>query len=126
MKAFCPYGVILTDRSRPEPAFVAAILGVDRILRLEFVPGSSPVSFLDQALAGLTIRLREFNDDVLPAFGKPIGLAVSYSESRSVTFDLQGNPLLVFDHVIDPGNVFLLMGGRAVSREELQAIFSLA
>lgn len=94
---------------------MAAIFGVDRILHLELVPGSSPVSFLDQSLKGLENRLREFKSDVLPAFGKPIGLAVNYSEVSSVTFDLQGNPLRVFDHIIEPGNVFLSMGGRAIS-----------
>lgn len=121
-EVFRPHSIILTNRSRPEPIFVAAIFGVDRILRLELVPGSSPVSFLDQSLKGLENRLREFKSDVLPAFGRPTGVAVNYSEVSSVTFDLQGNPLRVFDHIIEPGNVFLSMGGRAISDDEIQVL----
>jgi hypothetical protein len=34
--AFRPHAVIMTDRERPEPLFVAAIIGVNVLLRVDF------------------------------------------------------------------------------------------
>jgi hypothetical protein len=33
---FRPHGVILTERSVPQPIFVAAIIGAERLLRVDF------------------------------------------------------------------------------------------
>ena len=40
--AFRPHAIILTERQRPQPLFVAALIGVDVLLRLDFDLGSAP------------------------------------------------------------------------------------
>ena len=37
-EAFRPHAVILTERERPQPLFVAAFIGVDRLLRVHLDP----------------------------------------------------------------------------------------
>jgi hypothetical protein len=36
--SFKPHAIILTERQRPEPIFVAALIGVERLLRVDFNP----------------------------------------------------------------------------------------
>ena len=63
---FCPHAIILTERTVPSPIFVAAIIGVEKLLRIDLDPTQGPVSFVRQVLD----RLPEGG----PAFGEPIGL----------------------------------------------------
>jgi hypothetical protein len=80
----------------PQPIFVAALVCVNRILRIDFEDISTPTSFIDQALGGVRRRIEEFGGDAksgrsqLPAFGKPIGVMVNYSPDAAVRCDLQG------------------------------------
>jgi len=95
--AFVPHAVILTDRTRPEPIFVAAFTGVERLLRVDFDLAAGRASYINQALNGVRLKLAEFKPEVaripeeLPAFGRPIGVVVNYSPDRAVRFDLDGN-----------------------------------
>ncbi len=123
LKEFSPYAIILCERTVPEPIFVAALIGINRILRIDFQPGSPPITFAAQAMEGLSKRLSEFKSKVLPAFGKPLGFAVNYTEQRAVTFDLQQRPLRHFPHVIGSGNIYLSKGGRTFSNAELLSFF---
>jgi hypothetical protein len=43
--AFKPHAIILTDRKIPQPIFVAAIIGVDELLRIDFPPAASPETY---------------------------------------------------------------------------------
>jgi hypothetical protein len=97
---FLPHAIILTERKRPEPIFVAAIIGVDRILRIDFDLSVPQASFVAQALAGLRARVRSWNRNAdpamllesyqLPAFGRPKGFVINYDTVRAVRFDLTG------------------------------------
>ena len=58
--AFKPHAVIVTDRARPEPLFVAFFIGVNRLVRVDFDPTQRPVTFLRQALDGVREKLSEF------------------------------------------------------------------
>ena len=51
--AFRPHAVILSERERPQPIFVAAFIGVDVLLRIDFDLTAGPATFLKQALDGL-------------------------------------------------------------------------
>ena len=44
--AFKPHAVIVTDRARPEPLFVAFFIGVNRLVRVDFDLTQRPVTFL--------------------------------------------------------------------------------
>ena len=57
--AFRPHAIILTERQIPQPIFVAALIGVDVLLRLDFDLRLAPATFLAQALDGLRQRLRD-------------------------------------------------------------------
>lgn len=124
-QGFIPHAIIICQRASPDPIWLAALIGIVRILRINFAPGSSPVSFVDQARKGIADRLSEFNSEkTLPAFGRPVGFAVAYSANRTLTFDLLGNPLRIFDHAIEAGNAFLSIRGRTISNDELQYLMS--
>ncbi len=65
--AFVPHAVILTERLTPEPIFVAAIIGVDRILRIDFDLSADRSTFVHQALAGIRARVLSWNRDTNPS-----------------------------------------------------------
>jgi hypothetical protein len=121
--AFRPHAIIITERRRPEPLFVAAFIGVDVLLRVDFDLTAAPITLVTQSLDGLRQRLARWHGS-LPAFGRPVGIIVNYSPDRAVRFDLQGNPIELFDRAYRAGEVVLSIGGRAVSQADLAAIIS--
>ena len=64
---FRPHAIILTERTVPSPIFVAAIIGVEKLLRIDLDLTQGPVSFMRQVLDRLP--------EGVPAFGKPVGFA---------------------------------------------------
>jgi hypothetical protein len=49
-RRFTPHALILTERSVPQPMFVAAAIGVERLLRVDLNAGAPPLTFAGQAL----------------------------------------------------------------------------
>ena len=47
---FRPHAIILAERTVPSPMFVAAIVGVEKLFRIDLDPTQAPVSFVRQAL----------------------------------------------------------------------------
>ena len=47
---FCPHAIILTERTVPSPIFVAAMIGVEKLLRIDLDATQGPVSFVRQVL----------------------------------------------------------------------------
>lgn len=88
---FVPHAMILTERSVPQPIFVAAVYGVDRLLRIDFDPGLAPVGYVRAAIDGVRRRLRQLGSDRLPAFGRPVGVVASFTPDYAVRCDLLGN-----------------------------------
>ena len=74
-ETFCPHAIILTERTVPSPIFVAAIIGVEKLLRIDLDPTQGPVSFVRQVLDRLP--------EGVPAFGKPIGFGLSVAASNN-------------------------------------------
>ena len=96
--AFRPHCVIIAERIIPQPIFVAAIIGVERILRLDFDRLSTHDTFVQQSIDGIRKRLLEFNSSskspkFLPGFGKPIGFFVNYTPDCAIRYNLIGEPL---------------------------------
>ena len=79
--AFKPHAIILTERQRPQPLFVAALIGVDVLLRLDFDLSSGPGTFLAQSLHGLRQRLVRWHG-CLPAYGRAVGIIINYGPDR--------------------------------------------
>ena len=107
--AFKPHATILTEKTRPDPLFVAAFIGVNRILRVDFDLTANRASFVHQGLNGIRVKLAEFPNPsgVLPCFGRPIGFVVNYTPERAVRFDLEGNAIAIFRRAVRIGNVSL-------------------
>jgi hypothetical protein len=81
---FHPHAIILTEKTVPSPIFVAAMIGVEKLLRIDLDPTQGPVSYVRQVLDRLPERV--------PAFGKPVGFVISYSPDKAVKFDPNGEP----------------------------------
>ena len=85
--------------------FVAAMIGIEKLLRIDLDATQGPVSFVRQVLDRLP--------DGIPAFGKPIGFAINYSPDQAVRFDPNGQPIAILDKAVRPGTAVLLrLGGR--------------
>jgi hypothetical protein len=112
--AFRPHAIILTQRKRPEPIFVAGFIGLDRLLRVDFDLSASRATYVAQALNGVRVKLRDWKSDVIPAFGRPTGIIVNYRPDRAVRFDLEGNALEILSNAYRPGEVSLSIRGRQV------------
>ena len=122
--AFKPHGVIVTERERPSQIFIAAILGVANLRRVDFDLSQGPPSFIQQALDGLRARVAK-SGGVVTTFGRPTGIIVNYSPDQAVRFDLDGKPVEAMDRAYRLGEAtFHLKGmGRPLSRGELDTIF---
>jgi hypothetical protein len=88
---FRPHAIIVPERRIPNPIFVAALIGVENILRLDFDASLPEHTYLDQAMKKLPKQTI--------AIGKPIGLTINYAADRAVRFDLEGKRI---ERVFDP------------------------
>lgn len=122
-ETFTPHAIIKTDRARPEPLFVAFAIGVDRLIRIKLALEAGPVTFPQQAIAGIATKLAEWNSDMLPAFGRPVGVFVNYSPDQAIEFDLSGNPVKIFNQSIRPGEIQLKLSGREIQDNERRLFF---
>jgi hypothetical protein len=112
---FRPHAIILTERTVPSPIFVAAMIGVEKLLRIDLDLTQGPVSFVRQAVDRLP--------EGVPAFGKPIGFVINYSPDKAVRFDRNGQPIAILDKAVRPGTAVLLrLGGRPIPAEALGLI----
>ena len=112
---FRPHAIILTERTVPSPIFVAAIIGVEKLLQIDFDPTQGPVSFVEQVLDRLP--------GGVPAFGKPIGFVINYSPDQAVRFDPNGQPIATLDKAVLPETAVLRLGGRPIPAEVLGLVF---
>jgi hypothetical protein len=76
------------------------------------------VSYVGQALQGVRQKLARWESGQLPAYGRPVAVAVNYTPERAVRFDLDGNAIQVLDRAHRIGDVQLFLGGRAWLREK--------
>ena len=97
--AFRPHAIILTERSVPSQIWVAAIIGVEKMLRLDFDLSQAPSTYLRQAL--------EKMPTITPAFGRPIGVAINYTPDHAIKYDLEGRILETLSHAIPVGHASL-------------------
>jgi hypothetical protein len=110
---FQPHAIILTERTRPEPVFVAAIIGAERLLRVDFDLDGEHESYAKKSLEGFERRLAKWNGTI-PAFGRPTGLIVNYAPNFAVRFDLRGTPQEIFGEAYRIGRASLLLKGRSI------------
>src|SRR5271165_5689409 len=95
---FRPHAIIATDRSVPSPIFVAALVGVEKILRIDFDTSLPEETFVHQTLAQIP--------EQTIAFGRPIGVTINYAADRAVRYDLKGDPSKLSTKQSDVGKHF--------------------
>jgi len=95
---FRPHGIIVTERSVPSPLFVAALIGVENILRIDFDTSLPEETYVHQALAQIP--------EQTIAFGRPIGVTINYAADRAVRYDLKGDPSKLSTKQSDVGKHF--------------------
>jgi len=83
----------------PSPIFVAALIGVEKILRIDFDTSLPEETFVHQALAQIP--------EQTIAFGRPIGVTVNYAPDRAIRYDLEGNPIETLTEAIRCGKAFI-------------------
>jgi hypothetical protein len=110
---FKPHAIILTERTKPQPIFVAALIGVDDLLRLDFETGGNPLRYVKKAQQELEQRLSRWIGTI-PAFGRPTGLVLNFSPERAVRFDLEGHPQEIFSKAYRVGQANLSLTGRPI------------
>ncbi len=121
--AFKPHALITTANSIPQPIVVAAILGVERLLRIDFDLAASPITFAIQVREGVCQMLARWKSRTIPAFGAATGFVVNYSPDRAVAYDLDGTPIQEFVEAQRPFGARLSIGKRFLSDGELGAMF---
>ena len=120
---FEPHAIILTERRIPRPMFLAAVIGVERLLRIDFNANAKPVSFVSLAVEGVKQKRAQWgsNGGALPGYGAPTGIIVNYAPDWAVKFDLAGVPQEAFAAAYRVGQVQLLLKGRPNSRRSFAA-----
>ena len=93
--------MVATDRSVPSPIFVAAIVGVEKILRIELDTSLPEETYVHQALAKLP--------EQTIAFGRPIGVTANFSPDRAVRYDLKGDPIETLAKAVRCGEASLIV-----------------
>jgi hypothetical protein len=113
--------MILSERTKPSPMFVAAVMGVNRILRVDFDSTGDRESYVAKALTGVRQRLAEFKG-TLPAFGRAVGFIVNYSPDFAVKFSLDGMPQEIFGGAYRVGDASLSVKGKPIPRGMLPPV----
>lgn len=133
--AFKPHAIILTEKRVPQPIFLAVLIGVDTLVRVDFDLAADRMSFVNHALDGICAKLTRWNPTFdrlkavgsypMPAFGRPTGFVINYATDRGVRFDLNGNALEVLPRAYRVGDAQLLLSGRKDGAGALRKIVGL-
>jgi hypothetical protein len=123
---FEPHAIILTERRIPRPMFLAAVIGVERLLRIDFNANAKPASFVSLAVEGVKQKRAQWgsNGGALPGYGAPTGIIVNYAPDWAVKFDLAGVPQEAFAAAYRVGQVQLLLKGRPIPAGVLPQVAS--
>lgn len=96
LAAFRPHAVIATELAIPSQIWLAALIGVEKILRRDFDISQPEETYLAQALAQMP--------ETTPCFGRPIGVTINYAPERAIRYDLSGNVVEVLSEAVRVGH----------------------
>ncbi len=116
--AFKPRGFIITEHTVPTSITMAAFVGADQSLWVDFDPGSTSISYLKQALRAAKQR------SPIRFYGNAVGVVVNYSPDEALRFDMQGIPVEILPTAHQGETLSVSIRGKVVSSKTLAAIFS--
>src|SRR6266700_2758387 len=116
--AFKPRGFIITEHTVPTSITMAAFVGADQSLWVDFDPGTTSISFLKQALRAAKQR------SPIRFYGNAVGVVVNYSPDEALRFDLNGDAVEILPAAYRGETLSFLLGGKPVSSKTFAAIFS--
>ena len=107
--AFKPYGVVrTTNRGQPTCSLtIFALSGQAEKLTLHFEEGSSPETFVDQALSQLPDRVL--------GLGETTGFVVNYTPDEVILYDKQGRQIEKLAEIVQAPSSWIIVGGKRVS-----------
>ena len=120
-EAFLPHAEILTERVVASPFFVEAFTNLRekyKIIKLEDV---HPVHYVNIVILKIHNRMRD--DGTLPYYGKIRGFVINFTPDRSVEYDLRGNLIKEYSHAWRPPYIYVNLGRRKLSANELSRIW---
>jgi transcriptional regulator with XRE-family HTH domain len=118
--SFRPHAYLTTESQQPSQIVIMALTGgPDRWLRINLDLDQSPLTFVGQA------RKVANKTKGVPFFGRVTGFVVNYSPDEAVRFDLEANPLTVFDRAYSPGQASIMHRGREIDGPQYARIIGL-
>jgi hypothetical protein len=106
---FKAHALIEPERRIPQPIFVAAIVGVEKILKIELDSSLPETSYVRQALAKVPKHTI--------AFGWSVGVTVNYAPDRATRYNLKGQPLETLTEARRLGKAWLRLDRKAASKD---------
>jgi len=88
---FKVHGIIETERTIPQPIFVAVYSGSVKTKMVELDTSQNAPSYTQQMIDEIPNRV--FSDGTIIAFGKPIGFVINLAPDHAIRYDLEGNKL---------------------------------
>jgi hypothetical protein len=97
-KRFVPHAILVTQRTAPERGqiTVAAIIGIENILRLDLDRNLPSATFARQCVRKLP--------DTVPCFGAVQGFWLNFREDWSVRYDRNGAPCEIREEAVRCGH----------------------
>lgn len=105
--SFVPHAIVKTDRLAPSPIFVAAFIGPEKILRLDF-DGTKPKE------TWITDIVKKLPEKVA-AFGNVVGFYINHSPVHAVEYDVTGIKVRDWDQAKRPGKASITQRGRDIA-----------
>src|SRR6266571_2641377 len=116
--AFQPRGFIITEHTVPTSITMAAFVGADQSLWVDFDPGTTAITYLGQTLRAAKQR------SPIRFYGNAVGVVVNYSPDEALRFDMQGIPVEILPTAHQGETLSVSIRGKVVSSKTLAAIFS--
>jgi len=109
---FIPHGYLIGTEARPSQITIYGLTGgPDRWLKIRLDLSQPPVTFAIQAHAAAKTT------PIVPFHGPTTGFIVNHTPTRSVRFDLSGNPIECLPFAYSPGQVEPSVGGPKISAQ---------
>jgi hypothetical protein len=114
--AFVPHAILLTEHNAPQPIFVAALVGVEKLLRVDFDLSRPRERFVRQMLAFVS------RNPTVACFGRVTEFVINFTPHRAVRYDLDGKALEILSKAVRVGQAELSVRNKQIPGALVQAL----